>query len=148
SDDVCASYSPEIFETFSRPYNNRILQRWPGGRIHNCGPHPSLELYLDHDPPLDGLNCSFRYTRAELPRIRGAFEGRGIVELMFDNGENLDEITRGYEEIADSLAPEVVGIPIVWLTDGWSDQEIRELYHRLLDISERYAREMRWRPES
>ena len=147
SDDVCASYSPEIFETFSRPYNNRILQRWPGGRIHNCGPHPSIELYLDHEPPLTGLNCSFRYTRSELPRIRRAFEGRGIVELMFDNGESPDEITRGYEEIADGLAPGVIGIPIVWLTDGWSDQEIRELYHRLLDTAERYAREIRWRPE-
>jgi hypothetical protein len=38
----------------------------------------------------------------------------------------------------------VVGIPIVWLTDSWSDQEIRELYHGLLDIAERYAREIYW----
>jgi hypothetical protein len=148
SDDVCASFSPQIFKTFSRPYNNKILQLWPGGRIHNCGPHPSLELYLDHEPPLNGLNCSFRYTRAELPRIKQAFKGRGIVEFMFDNGENLEEIIEGYEEIADSLAPDAVGIPIVWLTDSWRDDAIRELYHGLLVIAERYAREIHWRSES
>ncbi len=147
SDDVCASYSPEVFQTFSRPYNNKILQRWPGGRIHNCGPHPSIDLYLDHQPPLNGLNCSFRYTRAELPQIKRAFRGRGIVEFMFDNGEKLEEIVGGYEEIADGLSPDVVGIPIVWLTDGWKDQEIRELYYGLLDIAERYAREIRFRVE-
>jgi hypothetical protein len=137
-----------VFRTFSRPYNNRILQRWPGGRIHNCGPHPSLELYLDHEPPLNGLNCSFRYTRGELTKIRNAFRGRGIVEFMFDNGENLGEIIRGYGEIAEGLAPDVVGIPIVWLNDSWKDEEIRELYHGLVNVAERYAREMRWQPES
>jgi hypothetical protein len=147
SDDVCASYSPEVFRTFSRPYNNRILQRWPGGRIHNCGPHPSLELYLDHEPKLSGLNCSFRYTRGELPRISRAFRGRGIVELMFDNGESPEEIISGYEEIADALAPDVIGIPIVWLTDTWSDDEIRGLYHGLLRVSRRYAGEIRWQRE-
>jgi len=147
SDDVCASYSPQIFESFSRPYNNKILRHWPGGRIHNCGPHPSLELYLDHEPALNGLNCSFRYTRAELPQIKRAFKGRGIVEFMFDNGESLEEIIEGYEEIADSLTPEVVGIPIVWLTDGWRDEAIRELYHGLLDVAERYARDIHWRSE-
>ena len=44
-------------------YDNRTLQHWPGGRIHNCGPHPSRELYLDHEPPLNGLKCYFRYAR-------------------------------------------------------------------------------------
>jgi uroporphyrinogen-III decarboxylase len=148
SDDVCASYSPEIFGTFSRPYNNRILKHWPGGRIHNCGPHPALELYLDHEPPLNGLNCSYRYTRAELPRIKQAFKDRGIVEFMFDNGESMEEIIEGYEEIAHSLAPDVIGIPMVWLTESWTDEGIRELYQGLRNVSERYAREMNWRPEA
>jgi uroporphyrinogen-III decarboxylase len=148
SDDVCASYSPQIFETFSRPYNSRILGHWPGGRIHNCGPHPSLDLYLGHEPPLNGLNCSFRYTRGELPRIKRSFKGRAVVEFMFDNGESPEEILRGFEEIAAALAPDVIGIPIVWLTDSWTDEAIRELYHGLLDIAERYARQMSWRSDS
>jgi uroporphyrinogen-III decarboxylase len=144
SDDVCASFSPEIFREFSTPYNNRIFREWPGGRIHNCGPHPAIDLYLDHMPPINGLNCSFRHTRADLPRIREAFKGRGIVEFMFDCGESVEEIIAGYEEIADTLAPDVVGIPILWFTEEWSDGAMVEVYNGLVRVGERYAREMQW----
>lgn len=147
SDDVCASFSPEVFTNFSRPYNNIILRKWRGGRIHNCGPHPSLELYLDHEPPLNGLNCSFKYSKEDLPRIKEAFKGRGIVEFMFDNCESPEEIIKGYDEIADSLTPAVVGMPIVWLNDIWKDDEIRGLYEELRKIAERYADNMSWNPE-
>ncbi len=157
SDDVCAGLSPECFRRFSRPFNNLILREWPGGRLHNCGPHPALELYLDHDPPLDGLNCSFRYTRAELPRLREAFAGRhtpggvcagrGIVELMFDNGESASEIVAGYEEAADRLCPEVAAIPVVWINESWPAEEIRALYEELRRVAARWAAGMRWKPE-
>ncbi len=63
SDDVSATISPAMFETFSKPYNNRIFSRWPGGLLHNCGPHPSADRYLNHTPPINGINCSYRYTR-------------------------------------------------------------------------------------
>jgi len=142
SDDVCASFSPEIFRDFSVPYNNRIFREWPGGRIHNCGPNPSIGLYLDHTPPINGLNCSFRHTRADLPRIKEAFKGRGIVEFMFDFGESIEEIITGYEEIANTLAPDVIGIPMLWFTEEWSDEAMLEAYHGLVRIGERYAREM------
>jgi hypothetical protein len=46
--------------------------------------------------------------------------------------------------IAEHLPVEAVGIPIVRLTESWSDQEIREQYHGLLDIAERHAREIYW----
>jgi len=144
SDDVCASFGPEIFRAFSRPHNNAILRRWPGGRIHNCGPHPAIDLYLDHDPPINGLNCSFRCTRPELGRIKEAFRGRGIVEFMFDFGETVEQIIRGYEEIARALAPDVVGIPVLWFDARWTDDAIREVYHGLRGVAERYAREMHW----
>jgi uroporphyrinogen-III decarboxylase len=144
SDDVCAGLSPEHFAEFSRPYNNRIFRMWRGGRIHNCGPHPALAHYLDHDPPINGLNCSFRFTQAELPRLREAFRGRGIVELMFDNGEAAPEIVRGFEEAAAALAPEVVAVPVIWLSHAWSDEDIRALYEDLRGVAERAAREMRW----
>jgi hypothetical protein len=144
SDDVCAGLSPEHFAAFCRPYNNLIFRRWPGGRLHNCGPHPALGHYLDHDPPINGLNCSFRYTRPELPRIRECFRSRGIVELMFDNGESAADILRGYEEAASVLAPEVVGVPVVWLNHTWPDQDIRALYEGLRAAAERWAREMHW----
>jgi hypothetical protein len=144
SDDVCAGLSPEHFVQFSRPYNNRLFREWPGGRLHNCGPHPAAAHYLGHDPPLDGLNCSFRYTRAELPRLREAFGGRGIVELMFDNGESAGEIARGYEEAVGALAPEVVAVPVVWLTHSWTDGDIRDLYEDLRRVAERAAGEFDW----
>jgi uroporphyrinogen-III decarboxylase len=148
SDDVCAGLSAEHFRRFSVPYNNRILSRWPGGRIHNCGPHPAAALYLDHDPPLDGLNCSFRYTRRDLPRLKEAFGGRGIVELMFDNGETAEQIVRGYEEAAGVLAPDVAAIPVVWVNGAdWQDDELRALYEELRKVAARYAGSMRWRQE-
>ena len=118
---------------------------WPGGRIHNCGPHPALDLYLDHSPPINGINCSYRYTRDELAKIKKAFKGRGIVEFMFDNGESIDEISRGYEEIANALAPDVIGIPMVWFGDGHTDSDITETYERLHNIGTGYAESMNWK---
>ena len=147
SDDVCAGLSPEHFREFSMPANNRIFGQWRGGRIHNCGPHPAAGLYLDHDPPLDGLNCSFRYTRQDFPRIARAFAGRGLVELMFDNGETAAQILAGYEEAASAFAPDVLAVPVAWLDGRWTDGEIRDLHESLLRVAERYAADMRWREE-
>ena len=144
SDDVCASFSPDIFARFSTPYNNLIFQAWRGGRLHNCGPHPSAGLYLHHEPEINGLNCSYRYTKADLPRIKEAFRGKGIVEIMFDNGESAEEIIAGCEHTADELAPDVIAIPVVWLNESWTDDDIRALHQDLQHLAERYAREIRW----
>ncbi len=146
SDDVCASFGPEMFREFSMPYHNRIFSRFGGGRIHNCGPHPSRDLYPEHDPPVRGLNCAFRYTRAELPAMRESFRGKNIViELNFDFGETFDEIVRGYEEAAEALAPDVAAIPFAFLNDTWEDDAVSGLYEALRTISERYAASMNWR---
>jgi len=147
SDDVCASFGPNIFREFSLPYNNCIFRRFGGGRIHNCGPHPSIGLYLGHDPEIRGLNCSWRYSKPELPAMKEHFRGRGIVELNFDFGESFEEIVRGYDTAADKLAPDVIAIPLVFLNETWTDSAITELYSALREISERYAREMNWTNE-
>ena len=147
SDDVCAGLSPEHFSEFSMPANNRIFRRWRGGRIHNCGPHPAAGLYLDHDPPIDGLNCSFRYTRPDFPQLAKAFAGRGLVELMFDNGETAAEIVAGYEEAASAFSPDVLAIPVAWLDGRWTDGDIRDLHDSLRRVAERYAAQMRWERE-
>jgi len=145
SDDVCATISPELFKEFSMYHNNAIFQRWRGGRIHNCGPNPSINLYLHHDPEINGLNCSYRYTKGDMLDIKEAFRGKGIVEFMFDNGESSDEILRAFEEIANVLAPDVVGIPFVWLNETWTDEEITHLYFSLRKIAEEYSRSMDWK---
>jgi hypothetical protein len=147
SDDVCAGLSPEHFSEFSMPANNRIFRQWRGGRIHNCGPHPAAGLYLDHDPPIDGLNCSFRYSRQDFPRLAKAFAGRGLVELMFDNGETAQEIVAGYEQAASAFAPDVLAIPVAWLDGRWTDGDIRDLHDSLRRVAERYAAQMRWERE-
>jgi uroporphyrinogen-III decarboxylase len=147
SDDVCAGLSPEHFREFSIPANNRIFRQWRGGRIHNCGPHPAAGAYLDHDPPIDGVNCSFRYTRQDLPRLAKAFAGRGIVELMFDNGETAAEIVAGYEEAVGALAPDVLPVPMAWMDGRWTDADIRDLHEGLRRAAERCAAEMRWERE-
>jgi hypothetical protein len=148
SDDVSAGIAPALFARFSVPASSRIFSRWPGGRLHNCGPHPSVDLYLDHTPPINGLNCSFRYSRTELPRIRSAFRGRGIVELMFDNGESPRDIIAGYEEAAHALVPDVVAIPVVWMNDSWTDEAIRGLDADLRKVAVRYAQSMNWKSET
>jgi hypothetical protein len=145
SDDVCATISPEIFKEFSVKYNNRIFRRWRGGRLHNCGPNPSLHLYLHHNPEINGLNCSFKYSKNDLAAIKREFREKGIVEFMFDNGESVGEIVDGYEHIAEMLTPDVVAIPLIWLNESWTDDDIREVYNSVLNIAERYARDMKWR---
>jgi hypothetical protein len=145
SDDVCASFGPDIFAEFSIPYNNRILRGFKGGRLHNCGPNPSLHRYLDHEPERFGLNCSYRYSRDDFAKLSEAFRGRGIVEVNFDNGENPEEIIRGFEEMADCFAPDTIGMPILFLDHTWSNKDIRGIYTDLRKISERYARDMHWK---
>ncbi len=147
SDDVCATYGPEIFEEFSMPYNNRIFRKFGGGRLHNCGPNPSLHLYLDHDPEITGLNCAFRYTKDEAENIKRYFNGRGIVEFNFDNCESFSEIVSGYEELVNILAPDVIAIPLLFLDDSWSDSDLTDIYMELRNISERYAKEIKWKNE-
>jgi len=147
SDDVCAGLSPAHFRKFSMPANNRIFSRWRGGRIHNCGPHPAAALYLDHDPPIDGLNCSYRYTRRDFALLAEAFAGRGLVELMFDNGETAEQIIAGYEEAANAVAPDVLAVPVAWLDARWTDGDIRDLHEGLRRVAARYAAEMRWTGE-
>jgi len=144
SDDVCASFGPDIFTEFSVPYNNRLLQGFSGGRLHNCGPNPSAHLYLTHDTERFGLNCSFRYSRDDIPKLKREFSGRGIIEFNFDNGERAEEIVRGFEEIAHGLAPDVIGMPVLFLDHTWSDDDIHGIYTDLRGISERYAREIKW----
>ena len=147
SDDVSAGIAPHLFRRFSMPANNRIFSRWQGGRLHNCGPHPSADVYLDHTPPIDGVNCSFRYSRSGLSRFRPAFRGRGIVELMFDNGETMGEILQGFEEAANALVPDVVAIPVIWMNHSWTDDAIRALDADVRRIAVRYAQEMCWKPD-
>jgi len=147
SDDVCASLSPTMFEEFSIPYNNRIVNGFNGARIHNCGPNPSAHLYPEHAVDVMGLNCSFKYSKDDLYMLKEAFGGRGFIEFNFDNEETPEEIIAGYEQIANTLSPDTVALPLLFLNETWSDDDIRAVYTDLRNISERYAAEIRWRED-
>jgi len=144
SDDVCAAVSPDMYRVFSAPYNRRIFAEFGPGRLHNCGPHPSAHLYMAPGSGCRGLNCSFRYTRPEFPKLREAFRGRGLVEVMFDNGESPEEILAGYEEVAAALAPDVATVALIIISDANPDDEVRDLHQDLKVAAARWAREMRW----
>ncbi len=147
SDDVCASLSPSMFEEFSIPYNNRIIAGFNGARIHNCGPNPSAYLYPEHTVDVMGLNCSFKYSKDDLHRLKEAFGGRGFIEFNFDNEETPEEIVSGYEQIANTLSPDTVALPLLFLNETWTDDNIRAVYTDLRKISEHYAEEIIWNEE-
>jgi hypothetical protein len=144
SDDVCASFSPQMFREFSMPYNSRIYAEFGSGRLHNCGPHPSAALYPLHTPACLGLNCSFRYTRSEFPALREAFRGKGLVEVNFDNNESPEEVLAGYQEASEALLPDVPAIPLIIINETHRDEEVRDLFRGLRKIAERCAAEVRW----
>ena len=145
SDDVSATISSAMFDTFSKPYNSRIFARWPGGLLHNCGPHPVADRYLSHTPPINGINCSFRHTRASLHALRKSFAGRGLIQVMFDNGETAEEMVSGFRYLMEELIPDVIALPIPQVDDSWSDAEITDLYYAMREIAVEYAANMRWR---
>ncbi len=145
SDDVCATIGPSIFQEFSIPYNNRLYQPWGSGLLHNCGPNPSKHLYLAHNPPMKGLNCSFRHSHKEFAEFREIFAGWGVIEAMFDFGEKPEEMLTGYRYMMETLAPDTIGIPVCIIDDTWSDGDITSLYWGMRKIAEEYAANMKWR---
>ena len=56
-DDTAAiNLSPELYDAFSRPYNERILATFGGGSLHYCGPARPWHNNSLHSPFLRGLN--------------------------------------------------------------------------------------------
>jgi uroporphyrinogen-III decarboxylase len=144
SDDICATIGPELFKEFSIPYNNRLYRPWGSGLLHNCGPNPSKHLYLDHNPRLKGLNCSYRYSQAEFPEFKDLFAGWGIIEAMFDSGETPEQMLEQFRYMMETLAPDTVGVPLCIVDDSWSDNDITDLYWEMREIGDEYAANMNW----
>jgi len=144
SDDVCATIGPALFEEFSRPYNSRLFAPWGSGLMHNCGPHPSKRAYLDHNPKLKGLSLSYKYSQQECPELREIFAGWGVLHVLLDNEPTPEAMLAAFRRMAESLAPDVVGIPICFVDDGWRDDDVTALYWEMRKIADQYAANMRW----
>lgn len=144
SDDICATIGPGLFQEFGIPYNNCLYQPWGSGLMHNCGPNPCKHLYLNHNPKLKGLNCSYRFSHQEFPELREIFAGWGIIEAMFDSGETPEQMLAQFRMMMEILAPDTIGIPMCIVDDTWSDSDITDLYWEMRKIGEEYATNMKW----
>lgn len=138
SDDICAQFSPEFFNEFSKPYNNKIFRRFGGGMLHNCGPNPCASEYLSHDPRIRAVDLAYDFSKDDLPALREAFKGEGIVYLAMGADPDI------YRRVMEILAPDVIAIPCV--TCG-PDTDVRALYEAFLKVSKEYAARVNWKSE-
>jgi len=140
SDDISANISPEMYRRFSLPCHDRIFSRYGNGGLHNCGPNPCLEQYLEHTPAPRALDLSYPYSRQDLPRIKSLYRKRALVYL--DELPSLpEEAIRAFREIMELMTPDVAVVPVVRLT---TDDDAAAIYRELREISEEYAKRMDW----
>ena len=93
----------------------------------------------------EGLDVAYEWTKDELPALREMFAGWGMVEVNFDMvGERPEEMLAGFRHVMECLAPDVVGVPICTVDEGWTDDEITAFYWDMRKIGAEYARNMRW----
>ncbi len=144
SDDVCATIGPAVFKEFSLPYNNRLYQPWGHGLMHNCGPNPCKNLYLEHNPRLKGLNLAYKYSQGDFPQLRQIFAGWGVFHLMLDNELTPEAMLAAFRHMMETLAPDVIGVPICFVDDTWRDEDVTALYWEMRKIGDEYAASMHW----
>lgn len=154
SDDVAGIVGPRAWVEFDKPYAERLIAHFGGGMTHNCGPQHSIPHLMQDEPPTWGLNCSQRYSREDLPALRDELGGtseerlgrRGHLEVMFERHVALDDMVKGFRDLADALAPDVVAIPYCQVpADGSvSDDEITAFYRAMRSVADDYASRMRW----
>lgn len=134
SSDLSASYSPDFFRQFDVPANSPVYEKYGPGLLHNCGPNPCLYEYIAHTVPIRGLNLSYTYSKADLPEIRKAMRGK-IVYFFYE--EEPWKALESYKYTMEQLAPDVISIPLLSVTDESVDPA--ELYGRFREVSEEYA---------
>jgi hypothetical protein len=140
SDDISANISPAAYQRFSRPFHDRVFQRYGGGGLHNCGPNPCLEGYLRHDPPVGALDLSYMYSKVDLPRIKQLLKKRAFVYLGNFPIEP-DEAIRAYREIMELMAPDVIVVPHLTVP---LKSDPKAVYRQMRAIADEYAKRMDW----
>lgn len=146
SDDVSAMIKPELFKEFSIPVNNRVFQKYGSGLLHNCGPNPCVDYYLEHTPNISGVDLAYEYSKNDLPKFKKPFKGRGVVYLgtAFESHE---QTIAEYRHMMDSLVPDVIAIPSILIEEGAilsGKCNPQRLYEDLRKMSEEYASKMDW----
>ncbi|MFQ3549791.1 MAG: uroporphyrinogen decarboxylase family protein [Armatimonadota bacterium] len=141
SDDISAQYSPEFFNQFSKPHNNKIFAKFGGGMLHNCGPNPCVNEYLWHEPRIYAVDLAWDYSKNDLEAIKKAFKGEGIVYFYFESSTP-EQLISEYKHIMDILAPDVIAVPCY---DCTPKDNPTQLYNEMLKISKEYASRMNWK---
>lgn len=140
SDDMSASMSLELYRQFSLPYHDLVFEVHGGGGLHNCGPNPCLEGYLEHSPPPRAIDLSYRYSQVDLPAIKRCCGQRALV-YMGEFPSRPREAVETYRRVMEMMAPDVVVIPV--LTVSLEDRPA-EVYAAMRAVSDEYARRMDW----
>lgn len=143
-DDVSATIGPDLFREFGLPYNSRLFRPWGSGVLHNCGPHPSRNVYLDHEPRLKGLHLAYKYSHKDFPALREILAGWGVIHIVLDNELTPEAMLSSFRSSMEMLAPDVIGMPVCILDESWSDEDVTALYWEMRAISNEYAASMRW----
>jgi hypothetical protein len=141
SDDVSAMYKPDFFKEFSIPVNNKVYGKYGPGTIHNCGPNPCVDYYLEHTPKISGADLNFKYSRDDLPKFKKPFRDIGIIYLGMEFSSH-EEVLADYRYVIDSLAPDVIAIPSIFIDEDVIDSgrcNVRKLYSDMLKMSKEYA---------
>ncbi|MBU4450438.1 MAG: hypothetical protein KKE35_03995 [Actinobacteria bacterium] len=148
SDDPCANFGVSTFETFSKPFNKKIYDRFGYGGFHNCGPHPCASAYLQYDEKdaskkVKAINCSLQFTYKELDKFISVFSGSETILYFLFEEEFYDskKAIELYKELVDiGIKYNVICIPSYALdTSSHSDDDIRDIYKEFIKISKEYA---------
>jgi hypothetical protein len=82
-DDSAMNLSPQMFDQFIRPYEQRVLDAVGGGAMHACG---RVEHFVDRLPDMPGLSA-FNMSQPQLNDIEQVYRhtlDRGIVLIGLD----------------------------------------------------------------
>ena len=140
SDDMSASMSLELYRQFSLPFHDVVFQAYGGGGLHNCGPNPCLEGYLEHTPPPRAIDLSYRYSQVDLPAIKRCCAKRAMI-YMGEFPSRPQEAVETYRRVMEMMVPDVVVIPVLSVS---LEDRPAEVYAAMRTVSEEYARRMDW----
>jgi len=150
SDDLAFGYSSKFFEKFAVPADDKIYNKYGGGLLHNCGPHPAIEHYLRKTPKIYGLTCTaWDLDEKTLEKIKVLFNHKAILYVELRITGSIKRTVEEYKRVVDDLVPNVIAIPWMWVGPSTSlyplpsYMDVRRdtpiLYSKLLKITKEYA---------
>ncbi len=147
SDDICSNVGSEAFNTYFKPFHKMICDALGYGGMHNCGPHPNADQYIDYgDNKVKALSISAEYTLDTMDDFLSKMKGGEtiiylLIEQALSDFKQAVDIYKKYIEKA--VKQNLVIIP--WYTIDakiHSDSEIKDLYEEFYKVSCEYTRSL------